>query len=392
MSLRGTLGDFSIADIFQLIGHQAKSGILLLKDREIEVRIYFVDGNVVKAERGGRDKADLLGNLMVRAGVITESALAEALAAQQRTLRRVGDILVDTGVVDRATLKDFARLQTTETIYRLFEWRAGTYEFTAQKVEYDEASYDPIRSENILMEGFRRVDEWPSVRRLIPSTAVTFRVLRPLPAETDDAGEDLDFDAAFGGESASAPPPRRIGADERRVFPFVAPGRSVAAIVDQSRLGEFETCKALATLVTHGVVEVVAPIATGPAPLTVVRSVLAAEAGAFAVRVAVFVVVAVLVGVLVRVGSRVEGGLLAMAHRVARPAVVTDQLGEAGLRRIRAALAVARLERGHHPERLDDLVDEGLLHARDLTFPFEAPYAYRAVPTEDRYELALPLR
>ena len=51
MSLRGTLGDFGIADIFQLIGHQAKTGVLNLKDREVEVRIYFVEGSVVKAEQ-----------------------------------------------------------------------------------------------------------------------------------------------------------------------------------------------------------------------------------------------------------------------------------------------------------------------------------------------------
>ena len=200
MSLRGTLGDFGIADIFQLIGHQAKTGVLLLKDREVEVRIFFVDGNVVKAEKNSRDKADLLGNLMVRAQALKQTELDEALATQQRTMRRLGDILVEGGAVDRATLKDFARLQTTETIYRLFAWKTGTYEFVAQPVDYDEQSYEPIRSENILMEGFRMVDEWPAVRKVIPSSALSFRILRPLPAEAaaeeDDDAED-DFYEAY---------------------------------------------------------------------------------------------------------------------------------------------------------------------------------------------------
>ena len=88
MALSGTLKDFGIADIFQLIGHQAKTGVLLLKDREIEVRIFFVEGNVVKAEQSTRDKADLLGNIMVRAGALTQAQLEDALATQQRTLRR----------------------------------------------------------------------------------------------------------------------------------------------------------------------------------------------------------------------------------------------------------------------------------------------------------------
>ena len=191
MSLRGTLGDFGIADIFQLIGHQAKTGVLLLKDRELEVRIFFVEGNVVKAEQSLREKADLLGNIMVRSGVLTQVQLDTALDAQQRTLRRLGDILVDMGTVTRPVLKDFARLQTTETIYRLFQWRAGTYEFTAQAVDYDEASYEPIRSENILMEGFRMVDEWPAVRKIVASSACTFLILRPLP-DAPGAGQSLN--------------------------------------------------------------------------------------------------------------------------------------------------------------------------------------------------------
>ena len=170
MALRGTLGDFGLPDIFQLVGHQQKTGILLLKDRELEVRISFVEGNVVKAEQSSRDRADLLGNIMVRAGVITEAQLESALSTQQRTLRRLGDILIEMNAVDRATLKELARLQTTETIYRLFMWRKGTYEFTATPVDYDEQSYEPIRAENILMEGFRMVDEWPSVRKIVPST------------------------------------------------------------------------------------------------------------------------------------------------------------------------------------------------------------------------------
>ena len=90
MTLRGTLGDFGLPDIFQLVGHQQKTGVLLLKDREVEVKIYFVEGNVVKAEQSSRERSDLLGNIMVRAGAISADQLDSALATQQRTLRRLG--------------------------------------------------------------------------------------------------------------------------------------------------------------------------------------------------------------------------------------------------------------------------------------------------------------
>src|SRR5204863_324941 len=82
--------------------------------------VYFVEGNVVKAEQSSRERAELLGNMLVRAGVVTGDQLDTALVTQERTLRRLGDILIEIGACDRAALKEMARLQTTETIYRLF--------------------------------------------------------------------------------------------------------------------------------------------------------------------------------------------------------------------------------------------------------------------------------
>ena len=397
MSLHGTLGDFGIADIFQLIGHQTKTGVLVLKDREIVVRIFFVEGNVVTAEQSVRDQADLLGNLMVRAGVLTEAQLAAGLAAQQRTFRRLEDVLVDVGAVSREVLKEFARLQTTETIYSLFQWRAGTYEFNAQPVEYDEASCEPIRSENILMEGFRMVDEWPAVRRVVPSSLCTFQVVRDLPAMQRVASGAADDDimagmrAAFGeSEPPSVLAHKTVGAAERQVFAYVKPGVTVLQMVDRSRLGAFETTKALATLVTNGHLEVKHPESAAVSkPKITPRQVVGAVVP-FTVRVLVFALVAVVVGVLVRLGSSVEGGLFVTAMPRAEKAAVLDALGEAGLVRLRGALEVVRLLDGHYPDAIGAVVAAGLVEEEALVFPYQTPYVYRR--HDDTFDLALPLR
>src|SRR6185437_10888986 len=128
------------------------------------------------------------------------------LTTQERTLRRLGDSLIELGACDRAALKEMARLQTTETIYRLFMWKKGTYEFTATPVDYDEQSYEPIRAENILMEGFRMVDEWPAVRKVIPTVRCTFVNLKSLPLPSKSAAKEDDLLAgmsdAFGEKSS----------------------------------------------------------------------------------------------------------------------------------------------------------------------------------------------
>src|SRR5438045_21859 len=105
MALKGTLRDFGIADILQLIGQQQKSGTLHLKAKEQEVHIGFKDGNIVKAESTTRKQKDLIGNMLVRAELITDQQLTFSLENQRRTLKRLGDVLVAAGHITAERFK-----------------------------------------------------------------------------------------------------------------------------------------------------------------------------------------------------------------------------------------------------------------------------------------------
>ena len=90
MALNGTLGDFSLTDILQLIGLQRKTGLLILRQGETEVSIAFDAGRVVGADSNVRPLEQRVGRLLVRTGRLTESRLDEALAIQRETLQRLG--------------------------------------------------------------------------------------------------------------------------------------------------------------------------------------------------------------------------------------------------------------------------------------------------------------
>src|SRR5919106_5209424 len=152
MALKGTLKDFGIADILQLIGQQQKTGMLHLRSRDNEVQVGFQDGNIVKAESTTRNKRDLIGNMLVRAGIITQAQLDEALDAQRRTLKRLGDVLVSSGMMTREHFSRMMQLQSTETLYKLFSWKTGTYEFEQGEVDYDPSAAARIRPEAERME------------------------------------------------------------------------------------------------------------------------------------------------------------------------------------------------------------------------------------------------
>ncbi|MBN2358043.1 MAG: DUF4388 domain-containing protein [Deltaproteobacteria bacterium] len=407
MALKGTLKDFGIADILQLIGHQLKTGVLKLASKNQEVLIYWIDGNVVKAESATRDRRDLLGSLLVRAEVIQQEQLDTALEIQRRTLKRLGDILVDSGYLTRDVIRDFTRLQTTETIYKLFNWKSGTYEFEQQEFDFDPESYEPIRAESVLMEGFRMIDEWPFIRKRINSYAMTFEVLKPLPevsesASEEPAGEDfLDgidaaFDAAIEGKAEEERPRSgTVGESERLVHGLIKPGRDVQKLIDLSRLGEFETCKALLNLLNAGLIlaiparkgaEASAPSEMGAlkaprAPWRIMPAL---------VRVATTALLAVAVLALIWLSGVDRRGLWRSGQLIVDNSPVEEALGWRGEGRLERALQVFYLEHGRYPERLDLLVTAKLLDPRELRYPFSDEYAYRS--SGDSYRLARPFR
>ena len=61
MALQGTLKDFGLGDIFQLIGIQRKTGILTLVGSEDTVTVKFLEGQVVGADTKRRSVEELLG-------------------------------------------------------------------------------------------------------------------------------------------------------------------------------------------------------------------------------------------------------------------------------------------------------------------------------------------
>ena len=95
MALEGTIKDFGLPDIFQLIGLQRKTGILTLtneKDQEV-VTVTFEGGMVVMADSSLGRLEDRLGNVLVKQGKISRVRLDEALSVQKQTLQRLGHIL-----------------------------------------------------------------------------------------------------------------------------------------------------------------------------------------------------------------------------------------------------------------------------------------------------------
>jgi len=398
VALKGTLKDFGIADIFQLIGQQTKTGVLHLKSRDEEVHIAFSNGAIVRADSASRRQRDLLGAMLLNGGFISQGQLDESLEVQRRTLQRLGDILIEKRFVRAEQLREIYQLQLTETVYRLFGWKTGTYEFEQGAVEFDGEMISPIRSESVLMEGFRRVDEWPSIRRVISSPNITFEQLKALPdaepgepgsRDASGAADDGAFEAAFGEVPAHVGKAEGgLSASERRVYALAQPGVTAEQIGDRSRLGEFESHKALLSLINGGYLRVHSEAPASASRGRVGRQV-RDRAYLWTTRLFVTALVVVVIGLLAYL---LDAQHVSAGDRT-RLSDATAQHLLAPVQRLRLAeaLAVYRLEKGSYPSDLNELSRSGLVRPDDLSYPFKAPFFYRRTP-EGSYVLLPPIQ
>lgn len=228
MALEGSLRDFGLADILQLIYFQKKTGILTLSGALDRVRLIFYEGNVISAESRKRVEESRFGKILLKKGVIKEEDLRTGLEEQRTTGARLGDIFLKKGLVKKEDIRDTLVSQMTETVVQLFSWKEGTYEFQVQRVTVGQDMPVTLDTQHLLMDGLRMLDEWSLVEGKITLDSV-FR--------------------KTGKTEVSQ------GGAEESILKFVDGENDVSIIIDLSGVDDFEASKVLVSLLDRDIIE-----------------------------------------------------------------------------------------------------------------------------------------
>ena len=256
MALAGTLKDFGLPDIVQLIGLQRKTGTLHLKTTGEAVKVVFDGGNIVAAESSMSRPSDRIGAALVMQGSITSEQLQEALSVQKQTMQRLGHVLMAENMVEEETLRTAVEAQLFGVVFRLFRWREGEYNFESQNtVDYERTGAVSLGADFVLMEGIRMVDEWPIIERRIPSMASVFKRVvdaSQVQAKSDDSSLSgvLSELGSVGGSAGKV----SLSGDELLVFGAVDGKRSCQQIVEATPLHDFAVCRTLLDLMDRDLV------------------------------------------------------------------------------------------------------------------------------------------
>ena len=169
MAIKGSLKEASLPDVLQLLSMGKKTGCLGLSFHDSFGSIYFDNGRICHA-----------------------------------------------AIVNRP-------LDTENSVYTLFTWTSGTFNFEQGVEPEDGAERVSVDPQSLLLEGARRVDEWSLIEKKIPSFDVVYSLDRPRLMMNRDP----------------------LSPEQEALLPLIDGHRDINGLIRDSGLGEFEVGKAL---------------------------------------------------------------------------------------------------------------------------------------------------
>jgi hypothetical protein len=356
VGLSGNLRDFGIADVFQLIGQQRKTGVLELSRGKRRVQLVFDRGGVVMAHpAAARDgDPDPLGDMMVRCGVLSRARADRASGARRASAQSFARAVVERGWLDAGQVACVEDLLTRDTIFEVLRWNSGSFDFRAQSVSHERDPSALLGAEQILMDGLRMVDEWQSFASQVPSRDTVFETC----GDFEDYRERADSVSADQLEGA------------RTLFSLVNGRRPAHRIVDLSRLGTFDGTRILADLKAADLIQPVRAVRSLRLHARSMGRGASGLAGGLGAVAATAVCLAALVAAVAAVHARESQPAL---PRIERQSL--EWLQEAyATRRLQSAVDAYHLAEGHWPASLERVARRGFLSEEALAAPQGRPY------------------
>lgn len=228
MGVSGNLKTMHPGDLLQWLSLGQKSGTLVVANGDVEKKIFFRNGRVISS--ASNNPREYLGQFLMSHGYLSEEELRKAMEVQLQSGILLGKILTMIGLINEDDLMRLMRLKAEEEIYDVFLWQEGEFHFIDN--ELPQMEMIPLRVDvtGIIMEGTRRVDEWPRIRELIPNDSFIPFVQARIESEEE-------FDEA-----------------ETTVIDSINGTRTIAQVVLESRSSSFLVCSTLYPLIRGGFV------------------------------------------------------------------------------------------------------------------------------------------
>lgn len=230
--LAGDLAEMQPSDLLNFLHQGRRTGVLLTRSDGAERGIVLVDGNVAWA--CSTSAGERLGELLCRLGLAERAKVDAALRDQGDGLgqhRRLGQLLVDAGVLGGDEVHRGLRHQVVEIFLGLLVARAGSFVFLRGVERSRLPAMLALDTQALLLDGLRRLDEMELYR-----TKVIDSEVRPRASGRKVSGALLEPECA-------------------QVLSLCDGRRTLAELATLTALGDFELTKATYRLIVAGYLE-----------------------------------------------------------------------------------------------------------------------------------------
>ncbi len=221
IKLQGNLSEISVAQIFHALSISKTTGIFQWSAGSIEKKVYIHQGRIVFAV--SNRTSERLGEVLFRQGRIRAADFIHA-SNQITEKKRLGQILIEMGVLSKEEIKTGVIVQVREIIDYLFNESQGEYTFLEQEKLPKEVITLDINTPELIISGVRRITDWQLILQTL-------------------TGIDAIFELSANAEQKRIAVP--LSKDEEHVLQLVDGERSIADICTTVEGNEFETCRTL---------------------------------------------------------------------------------------------------------------------------------------------------
>jgi Domain of unknown function (DUF4388) len=226
--LAGDLAEMQPSDLLNFLHQGRRSGVLLARVHEVERAVALADGNVAWA--CSTSPAERLGPILTNMGLVGRDRL-EAVVKEERArpvdYKRIGQLLVDRGILAPDEVWRALKLQATEIFLGLLVSRTGNFVFLRGLDKSKLPAQLALDTQGMLLDGLRRLDEMELYRSRVPA---------------------IDCSPKPTGKPVSS----RLSAEEKKVIALADGRRTIEEMATITSLGEFEATKAAFKLLEAG--------------------------------------------------------------------------------------------------------------------------------------------
>ncbi|ABA87942.1 hypothetical protein Pcar_0683 [Syntrophotalea carbinolica DSM 2380] len=226
--LAGVLGEIAMVDVLSFLNMFRKTGALVVSLAGGEKEVSFLRGEIVAAASSFPEED--ICTVLLEMGKLDQGALPkyrQLIAGSGGS----GRVLVEKGVIAPKDLWLATRSQVENIVFNIFGASQGSFFFLEKEPEKEKMVRLAMTTQNMIMEGLRRVDE----------RALFMRVIRSMDALPKASGKSVE----------------NLTAEEERLLKLiVGGGLDVRELLRRGKMSEFEGLRALYELINKGAVSI----------------------------------------------------------------------------------------------------------------------------------------